>query len=83
MEPDDDERIVAGAKVRFRPPQHKLAFDARLEGQIGTVIGERWGKTIRVQLDDGRVWLTFPHRVEVVEEDEWKQLKKLREQQIN
>jgi hypothetical protein len=68
---DDDERIVAGARVRFRPPRQKQAWDAGLAGKEGIVIGERWGKDgqqIRVQTEDGRTWLTSLSRLELIEE---------------
>jgi hypothetical protein len=66
-EQEVDKRLTAGVRVRFLPRIHKATYDAGLEGQEGIIVGERWGKTIRVQMQDGRVWLTFPHRVEVIE----------------
>lgn len=69
MLPPKEPTLGPGTRVRFLPPPARQAFDAGLAGKTGIVVGERWGKVVRVKVDDdGRTWLTFPERLEVVEE---------------
>jgi hypothetical protein len=60
----DIQDLHEGVQVRFLPPPRKAAYDAGLEGKVGIVLGEPWGRCVRVQVDD-RAWLTSPERLEL------------------